>query len=91
MHNSFLPGAIAGLCWLAAGLGAFCAAAENRPFELKEGDRVVFLGNRLIERAQDYGYLEAALASRWPGRKISSPMAPMPRTRTKRPRNSLRT
>ncbi len=71
MQNSLLPGAVAGFCWLAAGLGTFCAAAEKPPFELKEGDRVVFLGDRLIERAQDYGYLEAALCGRWPSRKIT--------------------
>ncbi|HJM65636.1 MAG: sorbosone dehydrogenase [Roseibacillus sp.] len=55
---------------LAAGLATLCAAAEP-PFELKEGDRVVFLGDRLIEGTRDYGYLEAALTTRWPGRKIT--------------------
>jgi len=71
MHDSFSPWAVAGFCWLAAGLGAFCTAAEELPFELKDGDRVVFLGDRLIEGAQDCGYLEAALSSRWLGRKIT--------------------
>ena len=43
-------------------------AAE--PFELKDGDRVVWLGNTLIEREQRYGYWETALTARWPDRKI---------------------
>jgi len=43
-------------------------AAE--PFTLSEGDRMVFLGNTLIEREQRYGYWEAALTSRYPGRRI---------------------
>lgn len=44
-------------------------AAE--PFELKDGDRVVLIGNTLIEREQRYGYWEAALTSRWPDRNIT--------------------
>jgi lysophospholipase L1-like esterase len=37
-------------------------------FELKNGDRVVLLGNTLVEREQRYGYWEAALTSRFPER-----------------------
>lgn len=40
-------------------------------FELKSGDRVVFLGNSLFENEQRYSYLELALSSRWPDREIS--------------------
>lgn len=50
-------------------LGAASALAAE-PFTLKDGDRVVFLGNTLIEREQRYGYWETALARRYPGRKI---------------------
>ena len=39
-------------------------------FELKEGDRVVFLGNTLVEREQKYGYWETALTLQSPDRKI---------------------
>ncbi|GAB4151322.1 MAG: hypothetical protein Tsb009_26690 [Planctomycetaceae bacterium] len=39
-------------------------------FELKDGDRVVFLGNTLIERAQKYGYFELVLTAAHPDRKI---------------------
>jgi lysophospholipase L1-like esterase len=42
-------------------------ASAAEPFALKEGDRVVFLGNTLIEQEQRYGYWEAALTSRCPG------------------------
>jgi lysophospholipase L1-like esterase len=40
------------------------------PFVLKEGDRVVFLGNTLIEREQRYGYWELALTTRFPDKNI---------------------
>jgi lysophospholipase L1-like esterase len=48
---------------------AACAPAAE-PFELKDGDRVVWLGSTLIEREQRYGYWEAALTARWPDRTI---------------------
>lgn len=35
-------------------------------FELKDGDRVVFLGNSLFENDLRHGYLEMALTTRWP-------------------------
>jgi lysophospholipase L1-like esterase len=35
---------------------------------LKDGDRVVLVGNTLIEREQRYGHWEAALTRRWPER-----------------------
>jgi lysophospholipase L1-like esterase len=46
-------------------------ASAAEPFELKDGDRVVLLGNTLIEREQRYGYWEAALTARWPDRNIT--------------------
>jgi lysophospholipase L1-like esterase len=45
-------------------------ARAAEPFELKEGDRVVLLGNTLIEREQRDGYWEAALTRRYPGRTV---------------------
>lgn len=47
------------------------AQAEKPAFELRDGDRVVFLGNTLIERMARYGYVEAALTARWPDRNIT--------------------
>jgi lysophospholipase L1-like esterase len=46
------------------------APASAPTFELKDGDRVVLLGNTLVERAQRYGYIETALSSQWPGRNV---------------------
>lgn len=40
-------------------------------FELKKGDRVVFLGNSLFENDFQYGYLELALTTRWPDRDLT--------------------
>src|SRR5215472_116958 len=38
--------------------------------ELHDGDRVVFLGNTLIEREQRYGYWETLLTIRYPQRHL---------------------
>lgn len=49
------------------------AAAQtpaSPPFQLLDGDRVVLLGGTFIERSQQHGHFEAALASRYPGRQI---------------------
>lgn len=40
------------------------------PFELRDGDRVVFVGGTFIERDQVYGYLETMLTAYWPDRNI---------------------
>ncbi|WP_097126430.1 GDSL-type esterase/lipase family protein [Spirosoma fluviale] len=45
--------------------------SPNSPFELKNGERVVFLGNSLFENDFQYGYLELALSTRWPDRDIT--------------------
>src|SRR3954452_14041580 len=48
-------------------LSLFCAAAlvaaqpPAKPFDFKDGDRIVWLGNTLVEREQRYGYWETAL------------------------------
>jgi len=47
------------------------APAAAEAFELKDGDRVVFLGATLIEREQRYGYWETALTGRWPDRNVT--------------------
>ncbi len=54
----------------------FSALAQNNSdakgsIELKHGDRVVFLGNSLFENDIPVGYLEYALATRWPDREIT--------------------
>ncbi len=56
------------IVWVASIASLACAA---EPFELRQGDRVVWLGNTLIEREQRDGYWEAALTRRYPGRAIT--------------------
>lgn len=41
------------------------------PFQLLDGDRVVFLGDTLIERAQGNDYIEIRFTSRYPDRQIT--------------------
>ena len=66
------PARWAGLLVLLLGsslTSATVRAAE--PFELKNGDRVVFLGGTFIEREQSYGYVETALTARFADRDIT--------------------
>lgn len=46
-------------------------AQSNSTFKLKDGDKVVFLGNSLFENELQYGYLELALTTRYPGNNIT--------------------
>lgn len=52
-------------------LACHCALAADEPFELRDGDRVIFLGNSFFERAIDYGVIETAWSVRWPDRNVS--------------------
>lgn len=45
-------------------------AGEREKFELREADRVLFLGNTVIEREQRYGFWEAALTTHYADRHI---------------------
>jgi lysophospholipase L1-like esterase len=47
------------------------AAAPAEKFELRDGDRVAFLGNTFFEREQAYSYLETLLATRFPDRNVT--------------------
>jgi lysophospholipase L1-like esterase len=47
------------------------ARLDAAPFEFQTGDRVVFLGNTLIEREQSYGYWELALTLAEPEKKLT--------------------
>ncbi|MGA0557894.1 GDSL-type esterase/lipase family protein [Larkinella sp. VNQ87] len=47
------------------------ADSPNAPFELRNGDRVVFLGNSLFENDFQYNYLEYALTTRWADRDVT--------------------
>jgi hypothetical protein len=47
------------------------AAAPTKPFELRDGDRVVFLGDTLMEREKDFGYIELMMTLRFPDRNVT--------------------
>lgn len=49
----------------------FLASLHGSPaLELKDGDRIALVGDGYFEREQRYGYLETALASRFPERNL---------------------
>jgi putative heme-binding domain-containing protein len=50
---------------------ASLSAAPAKPFELRDGDRVVFLGDTLVEREKDYGYIELMMTLRFPERNVT--------------------
>src|SRR5947208_16760060 len=54
------------LFWLPSGL-----AKNTNVLELRDGDRVVLIGDTLIEREQTYGYIELALTTRYPDRNVT--------------------
>lgn len=41
------------------------AVEKAAPFELREGDRVVFLGDTLMEREQQFGWIELMLTTQF--------------------------
>ena len=43
----------------------------SQAFEIRDGDRVVLLGNTFIERAQSYGHLEACLTASLPDKNLT--------------------
>ncbi|GLU52147.1 GDSL-type esterase/lipase family protein [Dyadobacter frigoris] len=47
------------------------AQSKTSAFDLKDGDRVVFLGNSLFENDFQYGYLELALTTRFPDKNVT--------------------
>ena len=61
------------LSWIlgisALSLGA--SADEPPRFEWKDGDRVVLIGDTLIERDQTFGYLETIVSAQNPGKSIT--------------------
>ncbi len=45
-------------------------ARAQEPFTLKDGDRVVFLGNGFVEQDHAFGFLESRLTRRWPSANV---------------------
>ena len=52
-------------------LTAARAATPAPRFELRDGDRVVFLGDTLVEREQSYGWIELMLTARAADRTVT--------------------
>jgi putative heme-binding domain-containing protein len=49
-----------------------CATrADEAPFEINDGDRVVFLGDALLEREGNYGFLETRMAMQFRDRRYT--------------------
>ena len=70
--NPQLRSLLLGLVAVVSGAMTQTTTADDAPASLKliDGDRVVLLGGTFIERAQRYGWLEAAIQVRFPGQKI---------------------
>src|SRR5262245_8711326 len=60
------------VCFLLLLLTALpAAAAEKKPLALKDGERVVLVGNTFVEREGEDCYLEALLTAHFPGRDLT--------------------
>src|SRR6187455_2950099 len=46
-------------------------AATQTPFEFRDGDRVVLIGDTLIEREPAHGYVEQRLTTEFPTRHVT--------------------
>jgi lysophospholipase L1-like esterase len=57
--------------FLATVLVALSIAEAPKPFEFKDGDRIVWIGGTLVEREQRYGYWETALLAANSDKKIT--------------------
>ncbi|MDA1274986.1 MAG: HEAT repeat domain-containing protein [Verrucomicrobia bacterium] len=55
----------------ASGKGSVAADSQLAPFEFQDNDRVVLLGDTLVERAQQHGYIETKIQSRYPNYSLS--------------------
>src|SRR5947208_4747254 len=65
-----LAHSLAGLALIAA-LCPSALAASNDPLELKNGDRVLFIGDTFFEREVDYGHIETRLTAAFPDRNVT--------------------
>ena len=64
------PATLLALCaGLTLATGTRAPAAD--PFELRDGDRVVFLGDTFFEREGVYGHIEARLTAAFPDRTVT--------------------
>ena len=63
--------ALALICLLLSVAARGAEPSAPSPFELRAGDRVVFLGDRMIEGEQYQAWVEVMLTSRFPDRAIT--------------------
>ena len=59
------------LALVASVLVSFAAARAADRFELRDGDRVLFIGDTFMEREGDHGYIETRLTAAFPDRKVT--------------------
>ena len=59
------------LSLLTFALAVLAPVQSAEPFEIKDGDRVLFLGDTLLEREGTYGCLETRMAEQFPDRKFT--------------------
>ena len=52
-------------------IGPSVQAADAPKFELKDGDRVLFIGDTFFEREGDYGHIETRLTAAFPDRNVT--------------------
>ncbi len=66
-----LLAAVGGSDALVASAAAQSGEGAASTFEIKDGDRVLLLGDTLLERENSYGYLELRMHEQFPDRKFS--------------------
>ena len=73
MPSPFQPGLVGVLrgCLASVAIATSAAFAAESPLDLKDGDRVVFLGDTFFEREVDYGYLELDLTLAHPDHALT--------------------
>ena len=59
------------LFFVSGAVSPLFAQDSSVKLELKDGDRVVLLGGTFIEREGQFGYLETALTTAWPDRRVT--------------------
>lgn len=67
----FVLGVVIGLTAFAGTAGGAAAAEPGATFALRDGDRVVFLGDTLVEQEQYHGWIELMLTTRFAGRNVT--------------------
>lgn len=70
MRKHFVRHLFAFIALLGA-LSPATAPAANPPFELQDGDRVLFIGDTFFEREVDYGHIETRLTAAFPDRNVT--------------------